>query len=83
MAAITWRNIMDRRDEIMRTGTRVQVIVSAPENTDSTVVTYSIKDPDPGDTGNTTGNQQGNAKGGSGNSWKSFTYDDAGTAYGV
>jgi len=83
MAAITFANIMDRRDELMRTATRVQVIVSAPENTDSTVATYLIKDPDPGDSGNTTGNQEGNAKGGAGNSWKSFTYDNAGTAYGI
>jgi len=82
MAAITYAQIVARRDALMRLDTRCAIIVNKPDATsDGTAALYLVKDPDPGDTGNTTATAQGNAKGGAGHPWKAFSYLDLGTAY--
>lgn len=86
MAAITYSNIVSRRDALMRSATRVACIVLKPDAVlDTTASVYLVKDPDPGDAPVTTAAAQGNAKGGSvgGYSWKGFSYADLGTAYGL
>ena len=87
MAAITFTQIMNRRDALMRADQRVSVIVLRPDATDDTTVgCYLVKDPDPGDDPVTTTILPGNAKGGTLgaiNPWKSFTYANLGTAYGL
>jgi len=82
MAAITAAQITTRRDAVMRTATRATVLVARPDATDdATADVFRVKDPDPGDTGNTVAAEAGNAKGGTGHPWKSFSYVNLGTAY--
>mgnify|MGYP001394836176 CR=1 FL=1 len=84
MAAITWTQIQARRDALMRLDSRCACIVLNPGATvDTTAGIYLVKDPDPGDTGNTSAAQPGNAKGGAGHPWKAYSYADLGTAYGL
>lgn len=83
MAAITYTQIVSRRDALMRSDQRCACIVLYPAVVVDNVPVYLVKDPDPGDTGNTTANQAGNAKGGTGHPWKAYSYLDLGTAYGL
>ena len=80
MAAITHAQIMLRREILMKTATRVTVIVAKPEAIDdATAGVFLVKDPDPGDAPTTGATQPGNAK----NWFKSFSYAALGTAYGL
>lgn len=86
MAAITYTQIVSRRDALMRAASRVAVIILKPEATDdATAYVYLVKDPDPGDAAVTSATAQGNAKGGNTGghrySWKEYSYADLGTAY--
>jgi hypothetical protein len=88
MAAITYSQIVARREALMRAASRVAVIILKPEATDdATASVYLVKDPDPGDAPVTTTTAPGNAKGGNtggaGYSWKQFSYAALETAYGL
>ena len=88
MAAITFTQIMARRDALMRADSRCHVIVNKPDATDDTTAdTFSSRIPTPGDSPVTTTIVQGNAKGGDVGgarySWKGYTYANLGTAYGL
>jgi hypothetical protein len=85
-AAVTFTQLQARRDVLMAAASRVTVILNKPDAvTDTTVDTYLVKDPDPGDAPVTTTIVQGNAKGGDVGgarySWKGYTYSNLGTAY--
>jgi hypothetical protein len=78
--------LIEERKRLLMTSTRNTVLVANPTCVDSTEAgLYKIHDPDPGDNPNTSATQAGNAKGGLAGelSWKSFSYDAAGTAYGL
>ena len=86
MAAITFTQIQARRDALMRADSRVAVIIANPTATDDTTLsTYLVKDPDPGDSPVTSTIVAGNAKGGNVGgayySWKFYSYANLGTAY--
>ena len=87
MAAITYANILAKKEALMRSGLRLSVIIAIPTATsDATAGVFLVKDPDPGTAPNTVGAEPGNAKGGSGTdgmSWKKFSYADVATAYSV
>lgn len=86
MAAVTFTQLQARRDALMQADSHVAVIIANPAAiTDTTLDTYLVKDPDPGDAPVTTtivaGNAKGGNVGGAGFSWKSYTYSNLGTAY--
>lgn len=87
MAAITYANILAKKEALMRSGLRLAVIVAIPTATsDATAGVFLVKDPDPGTAPNAVAAEPGNAKGGDGTngmSWKYFSYADVATAYGV